>query len=194
MVNEKIIYKKFSAIYKKAQKLKLQEPTAMVLATASKQGQPSVRIILLKEFSEEGFVFFTNQQSQKGNELNNNPKAALCFYWDQDDHQIRVEGRVEPVSQKQADEYWKTRPRESQIGAWASQQSRELSSRSFFLKQIQFFKNKFKGQDVPRPNYWSGYLLRPHRWEFWKRKPFRLHERIVFEKKGQIWKETLLYP
>lgn len=185
---------RFDQIFKKVQKKKLEDPTAMTLATADAHGRPSARVVLLKSYDERGFVFFTNQKSQKGRQLQENPHAALCFYWDSHDDQIRVEGVVEPVSVEEADAYWVTRPRNSQIGAWASLQSDSLDKRRTFLKRIAQFALKFAARPVPRPPHWSGYRLVPRRIEFWKKKPFRLHERTLYEKKNGEWTARFLYP
>lgn len=186
--------RRFQKIYAEVQKKKFVEPTHMILATSTKQGRPSARVVLLKEVDERGFVFYTNHKSQKGQELQENPYAALVFYWDPLDHQIRIEGKVEKVSDEDADAYWKTRARDSQIGAWASEQSKPLDRRLTFLKKIAQISWKYKGQDIPRPAYWSGFRLIPQKIEFWTKKPFRLHERQIYEKKGSQWRTHFLYP
>src|SRR5258706_14297021 len=140
--------KKFANIYSRVRRSKVVEPTAATLATADAQGRPSARMILLKSFDESGFVFYTNLHSRKGSQLNQNPRAALCFYWDPLDEQIRVEGNVELVSDEEADTYWATRLRESQIGAWASHQSRELDRRSTFLRRVQKINKQYQGKFI----------------------------------------------
>lgn len=166
----------------------------MTLATTDSQGRPSARVVLLKEVDERGFVFYTNSQSRKGAELKATSVAALVFFWDGLDHQIRVEGTVEQVSEKEADDYWVTRPRDSQIGAWASLQSQQLDRRSTFLKRIARFALQFSAKKVPRPPHWYGFRVVPFRLEFWKKKPFRLHERECYEKTGSKWTQYYLYP
>ncbi len=185
--------KKFLTIYRRARK-KLKEPTAFTLATADRRGRPSSRVVLLKEADAHGFVFYTNHESRKGKELRQNPWVSLTFYWDGQDDQIRVEGRARPVSSAEADVYWSSRPRESQIGAWASLQSQVLNKRSTFLKRVTDFRKKFRGRSIPRPPHWSGFRVAPERIEFWKRRPFRLHERICYEKTPRGWRTILLYP
>lgn len=185
---------RFSKTYKKVLRAPTQEPTAVALATAGPGGRPSARMVLLKGYDEKGFVFYTNFKSRKGAQLRSNPNAALCFYWPPLKQQVNIEGVVRPVSPHEADAYWKTRPRVSQIGAWASLQSQRLPSRSVLLKNVQQLIQKYKGREVPRPPHWSGFRLTPRRIEFWKAQPFRLHERTLYElKKGQ-WKKILLYP
>ena len=166
----------------------------MTLATADAKGHPSARVVLLKDVDERGFVFYTNFNSQKGKELKENPWAALCFFWDPMADQVRVEGHVEEVSKIEADTYWQTRPRDSQLGAWASDQSSALKSRTELVIRVARFAKKYFGQPIPRPSYWSGFRLVPHKIEFWKRKPFRLHERTVYSKKEELWTKVLLFP
>ena len=176
----------------------ITEPTAMSLATAAKDGTPSLRIVLLKAVDERGFVFYTNLGSRKSTDLKQNPKAAICFYWMALERQVRIEGRIEQVSDKEADEYFATRPRNSQIGAWASQQSQPLAQRSEFLQAISDKTAQFDGGSVPRPEFWSGWRLIPDKIEFWQQGDFRLHEREVFtrEKNNESnnWKTSFLYP
>lgn len=172
----------------------LPEPTAMALATVGDEGQPSVRIVLLKGVDERGFVFYTNYESRKGRELLAHPKAALCFHWQPLERQVRVEGSVEPVAPEEADAYFATRARESQIGAWASLQSETLSSHDVLEARVREMEARFAGRDVPRPPHWSGFLVRPERIEFWRSRAFRLHERIVYERAGAGWHVRRLYP
>lgn len=186
---------RFLYIYRKAAQAKLNDYTAFTLSTADRTGRPSARVVLLKGFDERGFVFYSNFESRKGRELQQNPWAAMTFYWDAlDEHQIRIEGRVEPVSPEEADGYWITRPRQSQIGAWASLQSQELDRPSTFLKRIAKFAWQFRGGPVPRPKNWSGFRVVPQRIEFWKRRRFRLHERVVYERHKGSWRKSLVYP
>ena len=186
--------KRFGTIFSKVQKKDLEEPTAMILATATASGIPSARVVLLKSYGRDGFVFYTNQKSRKGRDLAENPHAALCFYWDGIDDQIRIEGSVVPVSSEEADAYWVTRPRNSQIGAWASLQSEPLDKRRTFLKRIAQFALRFGTKAIPRPAHWSGYRLTPRRIEFWKKKPFRLHERTLYEIHNEERTVHDLYP
>lgn len=170
------------------------DPEAMALATADAEGRPSVRMVLLKGQDERGFVFYTNLDSRKGGELAANPEAALLFHWKSLRRQVRVEGPVEPVAADEADAYFATRGRDSQLGAWASDQSRPLDSRSTFEARFQEMAERFDGQDIPRPPRWGGFRLVPQRIEFWSDRAHRLHERRLFLRKDAGWTEGLLYP
>lgn len=172
------------------------DPTAMALATATPDGVPSVRMVLLKGCDADGLVFYTNLESRKGGELAANPNAALLFHWKTLRRQIRVEGAVEPVTEAEADAYFASRPRASRIGAWASQQSREMEGRFEFEGAIAKYTAKFGAGDVPRPEYWSGFRLKPRYFEFWRDRKFRLHERITyrFDETAQDWRLAELYP
>ena len=170
------------------------DPEAMALATADPSGQPSVRMVLLKGHGPAGFVFYTNEQSAKGGQLAANPSAALLLHWKSLRRQVRIEGAVERVSDMDADVYFATRARDSQLGAWASDQSRPLDSRETFEGRFAEMQQKFDGQDVPRPPHWSGYRVIPERIEFWTDRPHRLHERRLFVREGRGWAEGLLYP
>ncbi len=174
----------------------LKEPTAMALASADKYGMPSLRMVLLKGYGPDGFVFYTNYESRKGRELQENPQAALCFYWMPLGRQVRVQGRVDTVSDDEADTYYKTRHRDSRIGAWASQQSRPMASRYDLEKNVAKYAAKFAIGEIPRPPYWSGFRIVPRLIEFWSEKPFRLHERIVFERDSDdaAWTTSRLFP
>lgn len=173
---------------------RIREPTALILATADARGRPSTRTVLLKDFDQQGFVFYTNRESRKGEQMAMNAWAALCFYWDPHWEQVVIEGPVKQVSKKEADNYWMTRPRLSQLGAWASIQSRPLPSRTKLLAAVSHYESKFSGTLVPRPEYWHGYRVLPHRIEFWKGRPFRLNDRLLYEKTNQKWKVCRLYP
>jgi pyridoxamine 5'-phosphate oxidase len=170
------------------------EPTAVVLATADRQGRCSIRMVLLKEVGEQGLVFFTHLHSRKGRQLLANPRAAMCFVVEPPDRQVVIEGRVERVSNDEADAYWATRSRQSQLSAWASRQSRPLGSRRILLGRLGRYTRTFAGRRVPRPAGWSGFRLIPDRIELWRRRPFRLHERRVYEKRRGRWTASLLYP
>jgi len=170
------------------------DPTAMAVATADAEGRPSVRMILLKGHDQRGFVFYTNLDSRKGGELAANPNAALLFHWKSLRRQVRVEGPVEPVGDAEADAYFATRARESQLGAWASDQSRPLDRRETFEARYQEMVARFEGKAVPRPPRWSGWRVVPERIEFWSDRAFRLHERRLFTRSGEGWSEGLLYP
>jgi pyridoxamine 5'-phosphate oxidase len=172
----------------------LPEPTAMMVATVGDDGQPSLRVVLLKAVDERGFVFYTNYESRKGRELLAHPKAALCFHWQPLERQVRIEGDVEPVSPEEADAYFATRARLSQIGAWASRQSRPLSSDAELDSRVHEMEERFAGGAVPRPPHWSGFRVVPGRMEFWRNRAFRLHERLVYERDEGSWRVTRLYP
>lgn len=173
----------------------LNDPNAMALATVDKHGLPDVRMVLLKGMDERGFVFYTNLESAKGTELAANPKAALCFHWKSLRRQIRVRGPITPVSEAEADDYFSTRPRDSQIGAWASRQSRPLESRFELEREVARFALKFGIGTVPRPPVWSGFRLAPVSIEFWRDRPFRLHERLHFDRKPEGgWVRSKLFP
>lgn len=173
-----------------------EDANAMALATADATGFPDVRMVLLKDADERGFVFYTNLESAKGLELKDNPRAALCFHWKSLRRQVRVRGDVMPVSAEEADAYFATRARDSQIGAWASKQSRPLEGRFELEKQVAVFAAKFGVSRVPRPPHWSGFRLSPKHIEFWRDRPFRLHDRLVFERETPAaeWRTKKLFP
>ena len=174
----------------------LEEPTAMTLATVAADGQPSARVVLLKGLPDDAaFLFYTNYESRKGQELTSRPPAALTFFWPGLERQVRVEGRVEKAAESVSTEYFRSRPRSSQIGAWASPQSQVINSREELEAREQATTAGFSGQDpLPRPPHWGGYLLRPHRVEFWQGRPSRLHDRIVYELAGETWHLSRLAP
>ena len=173
-----------------------RDPNAMTLATVDADGMPDARMVLLKGADEAGFVFYTNLESQKARELAANPAAALVFHWKSSNRQVRVRGRVERVTDAEADAYFATRAKQSQIGAWASKQSAPLESRLAFEKQIALYAAKYAVGHVPRPPHWSGYRIVPTQIEFWQERPFRLHDRMVFSRNvpGEAWRKTRLYP
>ena len=170
------------------------DPTAMALATADAEGRPSVRMVLLKGHDARGFVFYTNLDSRKGGELAANPRAALLFHWKSLRRQVRIEGPAGPVSEAEADAYFATRSRDSQLGAWASDQSRPLEARALFEARYEETRRRFDGGEVPRPPRWSGWRVAPERFEFWTDRDHRLHERRLFVRAGEGWSEGLLYP
>lgn len=186
----------FADWYTEAQQCDLQEPTAMTLATADSNGQPSCRVILLKEHDARGFTFFTNRESNKGQQLKANAKAALCFYWMPLGRQVRVEGRVEEVTDAESDAYFASRRRGSQIGAWASAQSRPMEREGQLAERVKEREAEYDGQVVPRPPYWGGYRVVPYRIEFWQEQPFRLHDRLVYSRDSDesAWRTEILYP
>lgn len=172
-----------------------QVDTAPVtLATADLQGQPSARVVLLRVVDARGFAFFTNYRSRKGRELDANPQAALCIHWVALDEQIRVEGRVERLTAAESDAYFDSRPRGSQLGAWASQQSAVLATRETLEEAYREIEKRFDGQAVSRPPHWGGYRIVPHRIEFWYGRPDRLHDRVVYAREGESWRIERLYP
>lgn len=168
--------------------------TACALGSASKKGAPSVRIVLLKSFDPKGFVFFTNYQSRKGRELIENPKAALCFFWPSLGRQVRVEGKISMVSEKESDAYFSSRPRGSRIGAHASAQSRPLSNRKDLVDSVKALEKKYGADNIPRPPHWGGFRLAPVAIEFWQSQESRLHDRFLYRKKSGKWAAERLYP
>ncbi len=188
---------RFREVLAEAQRLpptQLPEPTAFALATVDEQGRPSVRIVLLKHVDASGFVFYTNFESRKGRELLASRRAALCFHWQPLEVQVRVEGRAEPVSDAEADAYFESRARGSQIGAWASEQSRELRATGDLDARVADAERRFEGRAVSRPPYWSGFRVLPDRIEFWKSMPSRLHVRHLYTRGGDGWNVHQLYP
>lgn len=188
---------RFQLLFERARRLpreQLPEPTAFALGTVDATGQPSVRILLLKDVDERGFVFYTNVESRKGRDLLDSPRAAMCFHWQLLEEQVRVEGRAEPVSDDEADAYFASRARGSQIGAWASIQSRPMQSASDLDARVAEMEKRFAGGPVPRPSHWSGFRVVPERIEFWKNMPSRLHVRNLYVRSGDGWTVQLLYP
>ncbi len=188
---------RFRSVYALAEKIDraiIPEPNAMALGTVEAGGHPSVRDEHLKSFDERAIVFYTNYEGRKGRQLVAHPTAALCFYWAPIDIQVRVEGAVTKVSDDEADAYFATRQRQSQIGAWASRQSEPLETPTALDERVAKYEREFEGRDVPRPGFWSGFRVAPERIEFWKGRPSRLHERHLYTKAANGWKIETLYP
>ena len=184
----------FHAWMRDAERSEPNDPNAMALATVDADGLPDVRMVLLKGVDAQGFVFYTNTESNKGRELAAQPKAALVLHWKSLRRQVRARGPVTPVSDAEADAYFASRPRDSRIGAWASQQSRPLESRLALEKAVAFYAAKYAVGEVPRPPHWTGFRIAPVSIEFWQDRPFRLHDRIVFTRSGEGWAQMRLYP
>ncbi len=170
------------------------DPNAMTLATATPDGRPSARIMLLKGVDADSFVFYTNTQSRKGDELAANPLVSLLFHWKTLRRQVRIEGVAEPVTAEEADAYYATRPRISRLGAWASDQSRPLAARAVLEARVAALEQRYPGDDIPRPPHWSGFRVRPARVEFWQDMPFRLHDRLIFTRAADGWVSAHLFP
>jgi pyridoxamine 5'-phosphate oxidase len=186
----------FSALLAEAKLSIDPEPTAMTVASVGRDGRPDARTVLLKAHDERGFVFYTNFQSRKGRQLAANPQAALLFHWRhlREGVQVRIDGTVEPVSADEADAYFASRPRGSQIGAWASLQSQPLASRELFAQRVAEVEERYEGVEVPRPPHWSGFRVVPERIEFWYGANFRLHERQCYSRTDGVWTQEMLYP
>ncbi len=184
----------FEIWWQEAIKSQGEEINAMTLATCNNKGQPSARIVLLKGFSEEGFVFFTNYESRKGKELSENPYAALVFFWKEIERQVRIEGKVKKVSEADSDEYFFMRPEASRLGAWSSPQSSPITDRQTLQKNIDHYQNKFSNGNIPRPEYWGGYIVEPSLIEFWQGRPGRLHDRLQYTIGEKGWQIERLAP
>ena len=185
----------FENWFKKAKETEINDPNAVALGTANKRNQPSVRMVLLKGLTNEGFVFYTNFNSKKGNDLKSNKQASMCFHWKSLRRQVRVIGKVQQVSEKEADEYYNSRPYKNRISAWASNQSEKLESRDTFLKKIAEFEKKYPDQNkVPRPPHWSGWRILPNEIEFWLDGKGRIHERLNYVNSNSKWIKEILYP
>ena len=184
----------FATWFEEAEASEPNNANAMALATATPGGAPSVRMVLLKDWSPNGFTFYTNGLSRKGMEIGQNPQVALLFYWKTLGRQVRIEGPLEQVSDEEADAYFASRPRDSQIGAHASQQSAALDERATFLERIAEVEARYEGQDVPRPSHWTGYRVAPHFVELWSDRANRLHDRRLYTRSAEGWTSTLLYP
>lgn len=184
----------FSLWFHEAVDAELHDPNAMILSTASIGGLPSSRVVLLRNFNEKGFVFYTNYLSDKGQDLEENPHAGLLFFWPPHERQIRITGNVEKQDEKSSDDYFNSRPRESQIGAWTSEQSSRIASREDLEDTYKEMEAKFKGKNIPRPPYWGGFIVHPVTFEFWQGRPNRLHDRILFTHTGKGWVRDRLSP
>ena len=184
----------FDTWFAEARASEPNDPNAMALATADGEGRPAVRMVLLKGYGPDGFVFYTNGEGRKAGELAANPQAALLFHWKSLRRQVRIEGAVSPASQAESDAYFASRSRDSQLGAWASDQSRPLDSRETFEARFEAMRTRFEGGEVPRPPHWGGYRVVPERIEFWQDRAYRLHERRLFVRQAEGWSEGLLYP
>jgi pyridoxamine 5'-phosphate oxidase len=184
----------FSAWLSDAFEADIVEPYAMTLATATPEGMPSARIVLLRGFDERGFVFYTNYEGRKGEELASNPRAALVFYWDSLQRQVRVEGDVSKLPESESDAYFASRPRGSRLGAWASAQSEVLGRREALEERVEELERKYSGEEVPRPPFWGGFRVRHERVEFWQGRESRLHDRLSYARSGDVWEITRLQP
>lgn len=188
------IIQRFREGFERAVAAGIPEPTAMTLATADSRASPSARTVLLKDYDADGFVFYTNTESRKGRQLAENTSVSLVFWWREIAQQVLVDGRAERVSPAEADAYFTSRPRGSQIGAWASKQSSELDDRQTLLDRVAELEETYRDREIPRPPYWSGFRVVPDRVEFWYGREYRLHERICYVAEQGEWKRTLLYP
>ena len=184
----------FAKWFEEAVGAQVIDPNAMTMCSATKEGKPSARILLLRNISEDGFVFYSNNNSRKGSEIEENPNCALLFFWPELERQIRIEGVVQKQTAEESDAYFNSHPRESKIGAWTSEQSKVISSREILNEKYEALHKKYPGENVPRPPYWGGYVLRPVSIEFWQGRPNRLHDRILFTKENNNWKIERLSP
>ncbi len=184
----------FKEWFEDAKKSEINDPNAMNLATISPEGKPSSRIVLLKSYNEQGFIFYTNSNSKKGKSIENNSNVALNFHWKSLQKQIRIEGTVSIIKNDEADEYYNSRPLGSRIGAWASMQSEELDDRVLLLNRVKEYEKKFENTSISRPPHWNGYVVNPNLIEFWQDMPFRLHDRVEFKKQKNSWISRKLYP
>ena len=194
-MNEDDPFVVFKEWMSEAEKNEINDPNAVALATVNQSNQPDVRMVLLKEYNKNGFIFFTNLNSKKGKDLKDTPKASMCFHWKSLLRQVRISGDISLISDYEADKYFYSRPYLSKIGAWSSSQSKPMETRDALLNRIDEYKNKFTDQnDVPRPDHWSGFLLTPNKIEFWKDVEGRLHQRLEYSKVSNSWERQILYP
>lgn len=184
----------FEKWIKEAIEAQVNEPNAMTLCTATKEGKPSARIVLLRNFTEDGFIYYTNYTSRKGIEISDNPNCAILFFWPELERQIRIEGEVQKQTSEESDLYFNTRPRESKIGAWTSSQSKVISDREVLNKEFEINSNKYPTDMIPRPVFWGGFVVKPLTIEFWQGRPNRLHDRILYTKENNNWKIDRLAP
>jgi pyridoxamine 5'-phosphate oxidase len=187
-------FQQFSLWYDEVRSANIPNSNAMVIATAAGQGRPSARMVLLKEFDRSGFVFYTNYESRKAAELETNPYASVLFFWDALERQVRIEGRVQRTSREESRQYFATRPRESQISAWVSRQSSILPDGCNLEASAAAFEKKFSGREIQCPDFWGGYRLVPESFEFWQGKPYRLHDRVKYERNRETWSLSRLFP
>jgi pyridoxamine 5'-phosphate oxidase len=187
-------YKLFEKWFEEAVSSQILDPYAMVIATVNKKHQPSTRVVYMRDISENGLVFYTNYHSDKAKDLDENKNISALFFWIELERQIKITGVAEKTSNEMSDAYFASRPRESQIGAWASNQSSILSSRSELEEKVLYYTKLFEGQSVPRPEYWGGYLIKPHSFEFWQGRPNRLHDRIIYTRQSNNWIISRLSP
>jgi pyridoxamine 5'-phosphate oxidase len=187
--------KQFETWWQQAIQSQIEEPNAMTLATSTIDGKPSARTVLLKGIKENGFEFFTNYLSRKGKEIEENPFASLLFFWKELERQVRIEGKIEKISDLESDEYFFQRPVESRIGAWSSPQSKVIKSREFLEQNVEKYNSLFRDQNIPRPDFWGGYIVIPERIEFWQGRPGRLHDRLLYVlSEKNVWKIERLAP
>jgi pyridoxamine 5'-phosphate oxidase len=187
-------YEQFAKWFEEAVNSQILDPYAMTISTVDAHCRPSSRVVYLRDISENGMIFYTNYLSRKGHDLARHPSISVNFYWAELERQIRIEGSVSKVPEEKSDEYFAKRPRESQIGAWASEQSNEIANRNYLEERVKYFTEKFKDQPVPRPPHWGGYLIQPHYFEYWQGRPNRLHDRIVYQLHENEWKIKRLAP
>ena len=187
-------FKQFEAWYNEILKSGTAEPTAMIVATANKKGIPTVRTVLLKSYDKQGFVFFTNYESKKGHDLAENPKAALLFLWKEEKRQVRITGSIVKTSREESEEYFRSRPIESKLGAWASKQSSVIPNREHLIQNYEKYKKQFEGKEIPLPPNWGGYRVIPEEFEFWQGQDNRLHDRICYSIRGKDWHISRLSP
>lgn len=186
--------KQFERWWNDALKSSPDEVNAMTLATCNKEGKPSARTVLLKGINDDGFVFYTNYNSRKGKEITANPFVALLFFWREMERQVRIEGKVSKIGDEESNNYFNSRPVESRIGAWTSPQSEVIPNRNFLEERERELENKFKGKDIPRPDFWGGFIVVPERIEFWQGRHGRLHDRLLYTRKNNLWKIERLAP